>query len=163
MKLHLISIFISVCVSSLLTVFPTCLFAYSWPVFSPPNKALLLDTNKIDMSHCPPGQGKLKQNSSINIHEHLCRTFCLETWNWTAISDNSCHDLASEFEFQKYDFVYYPKNTGTTSYSEITASYGKKNSDKPAFKFVFRSAPGEHWYCIQQDPELHTIICANDI
>lgn len=140
--------------------------AMLWPVFSPPTKRFLLNNDFIDTAHCPPGQGKLMDGIRINIHNSVCHTYCPVAWTWIGKSDGACHDLAKGFAFQKVEITHYPDNNdgddGNTLYSEVTAFYGEKGSDQSAFTFVF-TAPKEHWYCMEMNPELHLLTCANDM
>ena len=142
---------------------PPCLvYANMWPVFGAPNKAFLLDHQQIEMSQCPPGQGRLKPQSMINIHQECCKTYCPDSWTWISISDNKCHRLTNNFGLQSYAIEHHTGEDGSTLYSSVTAYYGDKNSDGHTFKLVF-TTPKEHWYCYENNPELHLIICANDI
>jgi len=148
--------------SSLLCAMTPLAHAFSWPEFIPPDKALLASSGFLDTSSCPPGQAQLKSNSMINIREHLCQTFCPNTWNWITASDNSCHDLATDFEFQRYQINYYSGKDGETLYSKITAFYGSTRTASPAFKIEMTTELDDHWYCIENGGNQHGIICAND-
>lgn len=147
----------------LICFIPLKTFAYSWPIFTPPNKELLLALNLIDVSQCPIGYGKLRANPSINISQYLCRTYCLNSWRWEGSSDDRCRSLETEFRFQHYTITHHQGEDGTTSYSEITAFYSNNGPDKTAFQFKFKSEPEQHWYCIREKQEGQQIICANDI
>jgi len=144
-----------------LNLFSITTFASAWPVFLPPDKALLLDQNAIDTSRCPPGEGRLIASFSINIHQSLCKTFCPDSWTWIAKSDETCHKLATDFTFQRYEIDHYHDQDGMTSYSIVTASFGKKEDAQSAFKFIFIT-PEEHWYCYEMNSDLHLVSCAND-
>ena len=137
-------------------------FATHWPAFVAPDKEFLLNHNYIDTDQCPAGEGKLGI-ASVNIRESLCKTFCPGNWNWIASDDGKCHNLASDFNFQSYNIVYYSNSDGTTSHSVVTAFYGKENSSTPIFKFIFTSVPGEYWLCSELNPQLHSFFCTNDI
>lgn len=145
----------------LVTHIPLLSYATNWPIFSSPDKKFLLSNNYIDTAHCPYGQGKLVPTVSINIHDSLCSTYCPISWVWVGNSDGICHDLTTSFEMKGYEIAHYDDNEGTI-YSVITAFYGEKNSDKSFFTFTF-TTPEERWYCIEMNPEYHTLTCANDM
>lgn len=139
------------------------LFATHWPMFVAPDKDFLLNHNYIVSDQCPEGEGKLVANISLNIREYFCKNFCPGSWSWIASSDNKCHKLKSDFNFQRYDIAYYSNKDGTIDYSVVTAFYGKENSSVSIFKFVFTSLPGEYWLCSEVNPGSHSVFCSNDI
>lgn len=145
----------------LITNFPIVTHATLWPVFSSPDIKFLLNNNYIDTTSCPRGQGKLIPNSFINIHDSLCKTFCPPSWIWYGSNDQTCHDLSKSFELQNYRIDHVNDDEGTL-YSQITASYGEKNSNQAIFQFVFTSSK-ERWFCIEMDAEIHNLTCANDM
>jgi hypothetical protein len=137
--------------------------AASWPIFSAPNQAYLLNHHYIDTRQCPPGHGRLINNITVNIRrENLCYPNCPTDWSWISTSDNRCHALATEFSLQEYNIVRIKSENGTTSYSQITAYFGKKGTHQHAYTFVFNSAEGDHWECYVMNPESHLITCAKD-
>lgn len=161
MKQHDFTLFYGVCLS--LFFFSKASSAYSWPMFYYPKKELLLLLGYIETDHCPYGKGKIKPGVKINIREHLCHSFCPSSWEWVAVSDNQCYDLATAFNFQYSDADYIRDEDGSVSYSTITSHFGQTNGYASAFKFVFTTTPGDHWYCVQDSLEPSIIICANDI
>lgn len=145
-----------------LNSFSIASYATVWPTFLPPNLNLLLDQQLIETKHCPAGQGKLLANTTINILQHLCKTFCPENWSYIGISDGNCHPLKTAFTFQKYDIEYDRNDNGEVISSTVTANFGLKGTSEPLIKFVF-TTPNEHWYCYEANPNLHFITCANDV
>lgn len=137
--------------------------ASSWPVFVPPDKELLSSLGYLDSNSCPSGQARISANGKINIRSNLCKTFCPATWNWQLFADNACHELATEFEFQKYEISRQPGDNEETLYSIVTAYYGKSTAAEPSFKIEFQSERDDHWYCMETRYEKHGIICANDV
>ncbi|RDI37593.1 hypothetical protein [Aquicella lusitana] len=148
-------------ITTILTTSPIA-YATSWPIFLPPDRALLLRQNLVDTAHCPPGQGKLRPEATVNIHDQLCKSYCSDNWAWTGKTDETCHDLANAFNFQRYSIHHHRDNNGTVSYSVVTAFYGEKEAADPSFTFTFR-APEQHWYCYEMNPDTHALICGNDI
>jgi hypothetical protein len=86
----------------------------------------------------------------------------MDSWFWKGKSDNACHDLGSEFEFQGYEITHYRDSNGTTSHSEVVANYGRKGSNVHSFQFAMTTVPGEAWYCVQYRQDSPNIVCAND-
>jgi hypothetical protein len=149
-------------ITCLLCMMTPLAHAFSWPEFIPPDKQFFAVSGYLDTTSCPPGQARLISNSIINIHEHFCRTFCPKTWNWIIADDNNCHDLATDFEFQRHEINHYSGNEDETSYSKITAFYGNKMAASPAFKIEMTTEVDNHWYCMETRSDQHGIICAND-
>jgi hypothetical protein len=118
----------------------------------------------IDTAGCPTGQGKIKPNLKLNIQQHFCRRYCPSTWEWKLVDDKTCHPL-SDFDFQRYEFNYvrHGSDENETLYTELTAYYGKVGSRQPTFKFTFTSEKDNHWRCSEMNPEMHSVICANDM
>jgi hypothetical protein len=130
-------------------------FSYAgWPLFAAPDQQFLLANNYLTEKQCSPGKVRLVPHPVIPIKQTLCKSFCPDEWVWMGENDSQCHELV-DIAFQKYEITHVNQQDGTTSYSVITASYG-------AFKFTFTSKPGEHWYCIEGNPDLHFVMCAND-
>jgi hypothetical protein len=126
-----------------------------------PDKSILLD--QIDTNGCSKGKARVKNGTSINIHQFLCKTFCPSEWIWVSSSDETCLDLNSNFELQNYHISHIKDENGNTNYSIITASYGQLNSNIASFKFIFTTQPNMNWYCYEMNTQLHSITCANDV
>jgi hypothetical protein len=147
-------------VYAFLTLFAQTCSAKSWPIFTPPDKTVLLTLNLIDTSRCPRGYGKLIAQP-IPISEFLCKNFCPINWYWIVKSSDNCLDL-SELNIKYLYINHYPKE-GTINYSVITAVYGPLHSNQVAFKYSMVTVPGEYWYCVVLDKEKKLLSCANDI
>ena|SRR5579862_328052 len=134
----------------------------SWPIFTAPDLAFLMQHSYINTKNCPLGEGRVSANLLINIKQFLCKNFCPGIWNWVSVSEEKCHDLFSSFTLKGYEIFNHYDN-GVANFSVIMASYGKSNSEEAAFRFVFTSLPGDSWQCYELNPETHTISCSNDI
>lgn len=139
-------------------------YAAGWPAFSLPDDNFLIDKQYVKTGSCPPGQGQAIDGTIIDM-QGLCKGFCPETWTWTMKSDGQCREL-TEFVLQRHEITHYPDddngNDGTVLYSEINVFYGKKDAHPHALQLVF-TAPKEHWYCVQLEPQFPIITCANDM
>lgn len=153
-----------------LYLLPACMLismahATSWPTFTPPSLSFLMNNNMINTADCPAGEGKITPKLALNIQRYFCRLNCPSIWEWKLADDQSCHPINTDFNFQRYEFNYTRQGEGEneTLYTEITAFYGKIDSNEPTFKFTFISQKDDHWQCIEMNPELHSVICADDM
>ncbi len=149
--MRLIKIAFSPCLC-LFGLLPAILFA-SWPVFVPPSKSFLLQNQYIDTENCPAGSGKIVMKN-IPIRDELCKSsYCPDNWVFVPAADANCHDLSAA-ELKQVSITHFTDGHGGTLFSQVTASYGE-------FSYTFTS-PREHWYCMEQNPSLHSVSCAND-
>ena len=134
-----------------------------WPEFIAPDKTFLLTHGLIDTASCPPGAGKLKLHASINIRLELCKTFCPGYWRWVGSSTDECHELATQFEFKRYEIQHMEDANGVMNYSIVTALYGDKQQESFSMALTLITVAGERWLCSKMDNATNAIFCSNDI
>ena len=132
---------------------------YYWPTFSYPDKQLLLNLHYLNTDECPTGEAKLLKNSTVNLDLCNSEKSCPAEWTWTANSDEKCRNL-SEISFINYRISKYFNEDGEWDHSNVTASYGSKNTGEIYFEYTITTPLGEWWVCSQQD--LNLVVCAND-
>lgn len=147
-----------------LNVWSLSVHANSWPMFSLPTEAFLLEKGYIETRGCPAGQGKVVDGTVMSM-QPLCGTYCPRDWVLVAKSDEKCREVGKGFALQGHEIIHYPdednNDNGTVLYSEVSVFYGDKDASEHALQLVFTS-PKEHWYCVQLDPHFPVITCAND-
>ena len=131
-------------------------YADSWPAFTAPDAAYLINHGLVQTQDCPVGEGKLVSNLTIPVQTFCLSRWCPAGWMWVAKSDNACHDLKNGFNLQRYAATRHRGQDGMTDYSEVVAFYEGNNQ----FKFT---TPREHWECFEfSDAIGNYVSCAND-
>ncbi len=126
-----------------------------WPTFATPDKDFLIKNHFLVFDGCSKGKAKILP-LKINIHKDRCKTFCPTDWSWILKDDGRCHDLSKDFDFLNFTISHTREDNGNTNNSTVIAQFGD-------FKFMFESTPHQAWYCVEANPEMHTIMCANDV